>query len=41
MDNAFRYIEMNKGIDTEESYPYTAMVSYRFSFTTLKVGTQV
>ncbi|XP_048749303.2 procathepsin L-like [Ostrea edulis] len=24
MDNAFRYIEQNKGIDTEESYPYKA-----------------
>lgn len=26
MDNAFRYIEQNKGIDTEESYPYKAKV---------------
>lgn len=24
MDNAFRYIEANRGIDTEESYPYQA-----------------
>ena len=27
MDNAFKYIEENKGDDTEESYPYVAHVS--------------
>lgn len=27
MDNAFKYIEENKGIDTEQSYPYHAKVS--------------
>ena len=27
MDNGFKYIIKNKGIDTEESYPYTAKVS--------------
>lgn len=26
MTNAFRYIEANGGIDTEESYPYVAKV---------------
>lgn len=26
MDNAFRYIQENKGIDTEVTYPYEAQV---------------
>jgi hypothetical protein len=26
MDNAFRYIEKNQGIDTEVSYPYEGKV---------------
>ena len=27
MDNSFKYIRDNKGIDTESSYPYYARVS--------------
>ena len=30
MDNAFRYIKANKGIDTEVTYPYKAKVSVHF-----------
>ncbi len=31
MDNAFRYIKKNDGIDTEMSYPYEAIVSQQYA----------
>lgn len=37
MDNAFRYIEANHGLDTEECYRYEAHVSHIASVTALCV----
>jgi len=38
MDNAFEYIKLNKGIDTEESYPYTAQDGAECLFKRADVG---
>merc|ERR1711973_12372 len=38
MDNAFKYIRDNKGIDTEESYPYTAKTGKQCLFNATNVG---
>ena len=38
MDNAFRYIESNKGIDTESSYPYLAHDESKCRYTEANKG---
>lgn len=38
MDKAFKYIEENKGIDTEESYPYHAKVTKSPGFFFLRLA---
>jgi len=38
MDQAFRYIKENNGIDTEESYPYTAKTGKKCLFKNSTVG---
>ncbi|GFN86382.1 cathepsin l1-like [Plakobranchus ocellatus] len=38
MDNAFKYIKENKGIDTEESYPYTGKNGFMCRFKTQDIG---
>merc|ERR1711962_1331007 len=38
MDQAFRYIKENNGIDTEESYPYTAKTGKVCEFKSSDVG---
>jgi len=41
MDNAFKYIIKNKGIDTEQSYPYTGQNGFRCKFNEANVGATV
>merc|ERR1712002_775385 len=38
MDNAFKYVKENNGIDTEESYPYTAKTGPKCLFNETTVG---
>jgi hypothetical protein len=37
MDNSFRYIMHNKGIDTEASYPYVPEVSYLLRYCIINI----
>jgi len=41
MDNAFKYIINNHGIDTEASYPYQAYTSYNCKYSTANKGASI
>lgn len=41
MDNAFKYIIDNKGLDTEESYPYEETTSYNCRYTSTNMGAKI
>lgn len=41
MDNAFKYIIDNKGIDTEASYPYEETSSFRCKYKTSNIGAKI
>jgi len=41
MTSAFKYVQANKGIDTEASYPYTAKTQKTCQFTTANVGATI
>ena len=41
MDNAFKYVIANKGIDTESSYPYTAKDGKKCLFSNSTIGATI
>ena len=41
MDNAFKYVILNKGIDTEASYPYNATTGKTCKFNATDIGATI